>query len=513
MKNIAAFFVTVTVAVACVHPRTPVAALPAPEATYASETTTTDAPPAPTVSIEVAPTVVAQIDTAVTPVSAAPIEEIASDTAADEIVAAVPAWDMDVRSYESRERVEHYVKLFSGSARDRIVSRLERGTRYEAMIRGKLRSAGLPEDLTYLALIESGYNPDAYSKAAAVGMWQFMSGTARGSGLRVDWWIDERRDPARSTDAAIRFLKYLNGQFGSLYLAAAAYNGGPGRVSRGLARFADDLEGTTGEDRFFALAEKDYLREETKNDVPQIIAAALVAKEPDRYGLTIKTLPPYVYDSVRVPSATPLAAVATASATTAADLLTLNPHILRGVTPPTGEIYVKIPVGRAASFDSGFAALDSADRVAFSRVVSKKGETLVSVAKRKGLTSTQLGWYNPKVAVLKGGKLRVGQTLLVPTVAVVEAARDVPDPSVERYGSSTKARLHVVKRGESLSTIAKKYKTSVATLKRLNGFRKDTLFPGQAIVVSKAAARPSTTKGKTAKSAKPTSRSRQVKKA
>jgi membrane-bound lytic murein transglycosylase D len=148
------------------------------------------------------------------------------------------------------------------------------------MIRAKLCKAGLPEDLTYLALIESGYDPNAYSSAAAVGIWQLMTGTAQGTGLRVDWWIDERRDPVRSTDGAIRFLGWLNQQFGSLYLAAAAYNGGPGRVARGLKSYSDELEGQTGDDAFFALAETDYLRAETRDYVPKLIAAALVGASP-----------------------------------------------------------------------------------------------------------------------------------------------------------------------------------------------------------------------------------------
>ena len=196
--------------------------------------------------------------------------------------ATAPTWDIEVHDYESTDRVEHYVHLFTGSAKEHIESRLARGTRYESMIRARMREGGIPEDMYYLALVESGFDPNAYSRAAAVGMWQFMTSTARDVGLRVDWWVDERRDPFKSTIAAVRFIKGLRDQFGSLYLAAAAYNGGPGRISRGLSRYADDFEGTTGDDLFFALAEKDYLRNETREYVPQLIAAALIAKEPQR---------------------------------------------------------------------------------------------------------------------------------------------------------------------------------------------------------------------------------------
>ena len=200
--------------------------------------------------------------------------------------AAGPSWDIDVRSYETQERVAHYVSQFSGHSRKTITESLERGSRYEPMIRASMKAGGLPEDMYYLALVESGYDPNAYSRAAAVGMWQFMASTARGMGMRVDWWVDERRDPVRSTRAAVQFIGGLRDQFGSLYLAAAAYNGGPGRVARGLAKYADDVDTTSQrEDAFFVLAEKDYLRNETREYVPQLIAAALVAKEPVRYGM------------------------------------------------------------------------------------------------------------------------------------------------------------------------------------------------------------------------------------
>ena len=394
-----------------------------------------------------------------------------------------PTWDIDVRSYETHERVEHFVRLFSGPARERIGVRLSRGSRYQPMIRAKLRDAGLPEDLTYLALVESGYHSDAYSRAAAVGMWQFMTTTARGFGLRVDWWVDERRDPVRSTDAAIRFLKALNEQFGSLYVAAAAYNGGPGRLARGLTRFADDLEGTSGDDLFFALSEKKYLPTETKNYVPQIIAAALVAKEPLRYGITVDTQPVFAYDTVRVGPTTPLAAVAKATGSATTEIVGLNPHILRGMTPPRDSFTVRVPVGRAVGFDSAFALLDSADLKPFSRVTSKKGETLAAIATRSGLAAKQVAWFNPKLSILKSGRLAAGQTILVPSAAVAAAARDVPDPAIERYGSSRGVTTHVVRPGENLSIIAKKRRTTVAELRRRNGLRKDVIFPGQTLIV------------------------------
>ena len=167
------------------------------------------------------------------------------------------------------------------------------------MIREKFRAANIPEDMYYLALVESGFDQHAYSKAAAVGMWQFMTGTARGTGLRVDWWVDERRDPVRSTDAAVKFLGWL------ARTVRFALSRGRGLQRRARSRLARAVTvrrrlrtARRGDDAFFALAEHDYLRGETKNYVPQLIAAALIAKEPAKYGMKIRTLPPFAYDSV-----------------------------------------------------------------------------------------------------------------------------------------------------------------------------------------------------------------------
>jgi membrane-bound lytic murein transglycosylase D len=409
-------------------------------------------------------------------------------------------WDIDVRSYETQERVEHWVQLFTNEAKDRIQQRLERGTRYEPMIRSKLKAAGLPEDMVYLSLIESGFNPHAYSRAAAVGLWQFMTPTARGSGLRVDWWVDERRDPVRSTDAAMKFINHLKDQFGSLYIAAAAYNGGPGRMARGLKKYEDELEGLSGDDAFFALAEKKYLPAETKDYVPQLIAAALVGKNPEKYGMKVDRLPPFVYDSVVVPASTPLTAVAKAAGVPLQQIAELNTHILRGVTPPTGPLLVRVPVGSATLFDSSFSTLDSVDRAAFKKATVGKQQTMASMAARYGLSEKQLGWYNPKVVKSRSGRLQQGQVLRIPTRTVVVAALDVPDPEIAIWSSGR--RIHIVKRGENLSTIAKKYKTTVKTIMRRNGLKKALIMPGQSLVVGGPAAKPARRSGKAASTKK-----------
>jgi membrane-bound lytic murein transglycosylase D len=397
-----------------------------------------------------------------------------------------PTWDMDVRSYETQVRVAHYVTMFTGKAKERITARLEAGSRYEPMIRAKMKAGGLPEDMYYLALVESGFDPNAYSRAAAVGMWQFMTSTARGMGMRVDWWVDERRDPVKSTWAAVRFIRGMRDQFGSLYLAAAAYNGGPGRVARGLARYADDLENTQGEDAFFVLAEKDYLRDETREYVPQLIAAALIAKEPKRYGMTLHPQPAFVYDSVRVPASTPLAAIAKACGSTVPALRELNPHLLRGMTPPRAAYLVRVPPGTAGGFDSSFAALPKTERVATKTIESKKGDTVDRLAERNSISSASLETFNPHLRRLKpSGRLVPGQAILIPTRAVALAALNVPDPSIEKYSSGTRRlKVHTVKRGETVRIIARKYDTTPERIMRLNGLRKPVIFPGQSLIVA-----------------------------
>jgi membrane-bound lytic murein transglycosylase D len=406
------------------------------------------------------------------------------------VVAAEPTWDIDVRSFETHERVVYFVGRFTGPSSDRFEEELARGGRYEPLIRRKLHAAGMPEDMTYLALIESGYNPHAYSSAAAVGLWQFMASTARGTGLRVDWWIDERRDPVRSTDGAIKFLGWLKDQFGSYYLAAAAYNGGAGRVSRGLKRYADELEGESGDSAFFEMAEKDYLRAETRDYVPKLIAAALVAKEPQKYGLHVTYLPELAYDSVQVGPATPLAAVAKAAECTVASIQDLNPEILRGMTPPGQQFIVRVPTGHADGFDSAFAKLAQADRSALTRSQVRKGETLTSIAHRAGVSVRTLGWYNRALKPSKRGRLPAGEVVFLPSSAVVAGALDVPDPSVEKWGSSRKGSsiTHVVRKGETLGAIALRYHTTVSGIMRLNGMKKSLLIPGQVLVVHSAPA-------------------------
>ena len=395
-----------------------------------------------------------------------------------------PSWDIEVKDYLSHDRVDFYVRRFTGSARPTIVSWMQRGLRYEPMIRKTFRDAGIPEDMYYLGLVESGYDPHAYSRAAAVGMWQFMTATARGVGLRVDWWVDERRDPMKSTKAAARFLSSLHDQFGSYYLAAAAYNGGPARVSRGLTRYADDVGDSEGDDQFFALAETRAFRRETMNYVPQLIAAAAIGKEPGKYGITLDPVAPYAYDSVLVPPATAVAALVYATGAPLDSLRSHNPHLLRGATPPDAETWVRIPVGYGADYATNFLAIPDSVRAAWTPVKARKSTTLAAMAKGYGITATQLRWYNPKI---RGTKIAAGTIVNVPTKLAISGAFAVADPAVERYGTAVNGVV-IVKKGQTLSHIAARNGTTVTRLMELNGLRKNVIYPGQAIRVKGSAA-------------------------
>ena len=400
---------------------------------------------------------------------------VAADATATEAV----TWDIEVNGYLSHDRVEFYMDRFSGSARETIGKWLQRGKRFEPMIRKTFREAGIPEDMYYLALVESGYDPHAYSRAAAVGMWQFMTATARGVGLKVDWWVDERRDPIRATWAAAKFLGYLNDQFGSFYLAAAAYNGGPARVARGISQNQRRIGEAEGDDVFFALLNTRALRAETSNYVPQLIAAAAIGKEPHRYGIVLDSVAPFAYDSVRVPPKTGVPAVARAAGVHMAAIKDLNPHLLRGVTSPTDSMWVRVPVGRTAGFDAALKALPDSVRTPWRAVKIKQGATVNGMAKVAGITPTQLRWYNPK---LRNNAIGAGVTVLVPRSETVEAAFNVPDPAIERYGTAV-GGVHVVRRGETLSHIARRNRTTVSRLMQLNRLKKSTIYAGQRIRV------------------------------
>ena len=394
---------------------------------------------------------------------------------ASEVTAAT--WDIDVTSFLSHQRVQYYLDFFQGPARERFGAWLQRMPRYEPMIRARLARQGLPGDLLYLALIESGFSNSATSRARAVGMWQFMPATGRSYGLRVDRWVDDRRDPVKATDAAARHLDDLRGRFGSLYLAAAAYNAGGGKVSRGLRRLGDgpeeelDVEELTSDSTFFLLYDTRYLRRETKDYVPKLIAAALIAKEPEKYGFARPAvLAPFMYDSMIVPDATGLDVIARLAGTDVVELHELNPQFLRLITPPGARSVVRLPVGTGDATRARYADLPANRRVTFKEHVVRAGENLGQIGRRYGVPVADIRSANRNIAP---DRLRLGMMLIIPVspafdaraVAAAETpARRSGGQAVRRSG----ATWHTVRRGESWWSISARYGVRVGDLQTWN---------------------------------------------
>jgi len=379
---------------------------------------------------------------------------------------------------------------------------LERGSRYESMIRRRFEEEGLPGDLGYLALIESGYSNDAVSRSHAVGMWQFMKGTARGYGMRIDTWVDERRDPVKATDAAARHLRHLRERFGSLYLAAAAYNAGAGKVSRSLGKLewdapndtadearpdddgtltadeteaeaaADEMESAldatdvTSDAAFFRLAGTDLLTTETQDYVPKLIAAAVIAKQPERYGISAPAVAPFTYDSLVVTTTTGLDVVAELAAASLAEIRELNPQYLRLATPPRTRSVIRVPTGTGDKVAAAYAELPRSARVRFMTHQVKRKERWATIAARYHLTAQEIRSANPKV---RSTKLRAGTRLVIPAVAAPSALA-VRAASGSAFGRRSHARLatHRVRLGETLIGIARRYRVSLRALRRIN---------------------------------------------
>ncbi len=448
------------------------------------------------------------------------LEDLAVGSPDDVLVPAFDAsgvrWDIDVRTYADHPRVQYYLRYFQGPARDRMAVFLERGSRFEPMIRRRFEAEGLPGDLGYLALIESGYSSEAVSRSRAVGMWQFMRGTGRGYGLRVDTWVDERRDPVKATDAAARHLHDLRERFGSLYLAAAAYNAGAGKVSRSLGKLqwepvaeppadtapaadeesadtltdeaadsaadalaeaadsvdsadaGDELPGVTSDAAFFRLAESDLLAAETRDYVPKLIAAALIAKQPARYGFTAAESEPFGYDSLLVSDATGLDVVARLAGTTLSEIRALNPQYLRLATPPRTHAVVRVPVGTGEDVTRTYAAMPASQRVHFLTHVVRKRERLSTIAARYRLSAADIRSANPK---LKGTtRPAAGTRLTIPTVAIPSA---LAIHAVGAQRPHATSRTHRVRRGETLTAIAHRYRVSLPALCRANAIHQD----------------------------------------
>lgn len=291
---------------------------------------------------------------------------------------------------------------------------LERMGRYGGMVDAALEERGMPRSLRYLPIAESYYNPRAYSRVGAAGMWQFMPGTARERGLAVNSLVDERRDPEVATAAALDMLAELHDRFDSWFLALAAYNGGPNRVARLLRRHHS---GPLGDSAFIGI--RDRLPRETRHFIPKFLAVAAIAEDPGAYGITdIEFEPALEYEEVTVPDPTSLDVVARAAGVSEDDIRALNPHLPARIVPTHIKTVLRLPAGTVSRFERNYAAIPTEERLTIVEHTISAGETLGHIAEIYGVRLSDLMDTNPG---LRPRYLQIGQKVVVPRLRRVLA--------------------------------------------------------------------------------------------
>jgi len=383
------------------------------------------------------------------------------------------------------------VELLSGRLREYVQDSLVRGSKYLPMIQNVFRAEGLPLDLAYIPVIESGFKMNALSKASAKGPWQFMKPTAKDHGLKTDWYIDERSDPEKATVAAAKYLKTLHRMFnGDWHLVLAAYNGGLGRLQRALR--------SSGRDDFWSLAESQrYLPRETREYVPLILAAIIVAKNPAQYGFEYTAAEAVPYDKVAVPRAVDLRRVAEWTGATIDEIQTLNPELRRWTTPVKYPDYeVKVPAGTADKLLARLTGAPASELGSFNWYTVKRGETLSSVARKLRVARVDLAEAN-HLSVRSA--IRPGQDLIIPRAPatllaarterpapVAVASRAIGGPAaVATAGRPSESGVitYRVKRGDTLFSIAQLFDTTVAKLRSLNRLSGSRISVGDRLTV------------------------------
>ncbi|WP_447969575.1 LysM peptidoglycan-binding domain-containing protein [Nitrospira sp. M1] len=356
--------------------------------------------------------------------------------------------------------VERNLNYFQNGIPERFQSYLDRYAKYQDLVEQIFKEFGLPTELGHLSLVESGFNPRAYSRARASGPWQFMKATGRMYGLNVTWYVDERRDPVKSTIAAAHHLRDLYDRFGSWPLALGAYNAGGGKISRAIRR--------TGSRDFWKIRNTWYIRRETKEYVPRFVAATLIASHPTDYGFIVKQVDPYSYDEVLMHKRVHLKAVAKTTGISFEDLRELNPELRRSIVPALRKGYpLKVPAG------TGPLVKKQHDRIkpwtqppppATTWYRVRYGDSLSVVAKRFGMKVRALKNLNR----LSGNLIRVGDRLRV-------REKDAP--------IDLKSRWYRVRRGDNLSKIAKRFGTTTRSLKNLNNLSGHLIHVGDKLQV------------------------------
>jgi membrane-bound lytic murein transglycosylase D len=319
--------------------------------------------------------------------------------------------------------IERNVALFRDRMRERFSIWLERSSRYIEIMKDILKEKGLPEDLVFLPIVESGFNPNAYSRARAVGPWQFIAATGKRYGLVIDWWRDERKDPVKSTQAAAEYLKDLYKMFGSWNLALAAYNAGEGRISKALKR--------SDTNNYWDLLNTKQIRSETKEYVPRYIAATMIASTPEQYGFNnLEYHEPLEYDEVTLHSPLDLEVIARCSGTTLQEIRELNPELRRWSTPFNVDKYtIKIPADSKEAFDKNLANTPQDAHFTAATYTAKRGDTVKRVAKNTGMPVAAILAMNSLSGI---EEIKAGYELKIPP-------RDKYSPDLDDRVSAKKA--------------------------------------------------------------------------
>jgi len=398
----------------------------------------------------------------------------AKATTAETVAADLESLPRDVPIVQNA-KVLSYVELFQGRLREFFQAGLDRSQRYVPMIQTVFKAEGVPLDLAYIPLVESAFKNNALSRVSARGMWQFMLGTAQEHGLDQDWFVDERADPEKATRAAAQYLKTLNGMFdGDWEFALASYNAGPGRLQR-AARLSKKSS-------FWDIAASSrYLPRETREYVPMIMAAIIIAKNPELYGFRVTPVAPLAYETVDIPGALDLKFIAEWANVTVEELQDLNPE-LRRTTTPMSTHQLKVPVGTAAPIEVGLTKADSLFRT-FRFHTVKKGETVASVARKYSVSSAALRDAN---GLSDKARISVRQTLAIPapsTTALPAAPSAKPASTTAKAATTGAPRMYRVRPGDTLFSIARQFSTTVAQLKQMNGLAGDSIKVGDQLRV------------------------------
>ena len=433
---------------------------------------------------------------------AAPIDELLKNATtfpaptADALTQATVKADLEHNAHDipipEQAKIFSYVEVFQGRLRDYIQESLERGSRYLPMIQNVFRAEGLPLDLAYIPIIESSFKTNALSKASAKGPWQFMKPTAQEHGLKTDWFIDERSDPEKATVAAAKYLKALSNMFdGDWNMVLAAYNGGPGRVSRAIKK--------SGIDDFWQLsATPKYLPRETREYVPLIMAAMIIGRNPAQYGFDVIAAEAHTYDKVTLPRALDLRRLAEWAGTSVDEIQALNPELRRWTTPVKYPNYeVKVPTGTGERLNSHLADASPSEFTQLKWYATKKGETLLTVSRKFGVSRGDIAEAN-NLSIKS--RLRPGQELMIPrapaTLLAARSERTAPSavasrsiaetaespaaagPSTPEPAQVAQATTYRVKRGDTLFSIAQLFDTTVAKIKSWNRLSTNRIAPG-----------------------------------